>query len=428
MTAEVVIIGAGPAGLGAALALGRQAVVLEACAEVAGLSRSINLDGAVFDLGGHSFHTPHPAVRELVFGALEMEVQRRDAWCWLNGEWVAYPFQKHVAMLGDPALRAACLAGMEAAGDWRAAPDFDTYLERRFGAPLADLFMRPYNRKLWGQDLSRLTTGWTGERVAGPAGAAEQFAETGGQRTPLQAETSIAYPARGGFGEIFRALARRVPNLRLGVAVRRIDPARRQLTTSTGETMRWRHLVSTLALPALLALVPHVPPEIAAAAARLERIAVNLVMVVLEGRGPVHRQRVYCPERAMPGHKIVLNHTSSAWLRDLPRHGIQVEVAGPSADPRLLGQEVVAGLTRLGLITGPGEVRRVEVLRLEHGYPAPTHERDAIMRKIRAWLAAHGISLAGRFAEWAYINADEALSRGLALGRRLHDGGEIACA
>jgi len=39
--------------------------VLEGATEVAGLSRSLVLDGAVFDLGGHSFHTPHPVVREL---------------------------------------------------------------------------------------------------------------------------------------------------------------------------------------------------------------------------------------------------------------------------------------------------------------------------------------------------------------------------
>jgi hypothetical protein len=59
------------------------------------------LDGAVFDLGGHSFTTPHPAIRRLVFDALEMEEQKRDAWCWLNGEWVRYPFQQHFSELAD---------------------------------------------------------------------------------------------------------------------------------------------------------------------------------------------------------------------------------------------------------------------------------------------------------------------------------------
>jgi protoporphyrinogen oxidase len=420
VTPDTIIIGAGPAGLGAAMALGEEAVVLEGAHEVAGLCRTIERDGAVFDLGGHSFHTPHPDVRELVFGALEMEEQRREAWCWLDGEWIPYPFQKHAGLLSDAAARAACLSGMAAAGDGRGAANFDIYLERRFGTPVADLFMRPYNRKLWGDDLARLSADWTGERIAGPAGAVERFVEAGGRRTPLQSDTMIAYPAQGGFGEIFRALARRVADLRLKTKIVHIDAERRRLTTSDGETLRWRRLVSTIPLPLLLRAMPDAPVAIKEAVGTLEALPVHLVMLVLEGRGQMDRQRVYSPDPTIPGHKIVLNHTSSRWLRDRPRHGIQVEVAGGRPrDPARLAEEVVAGLARIGVIGGPGDVRSAEVLTLDFGYPAPTHARDAIMRDVRAWMAARGIALAGRFAEWAYVNSDEALSRGLRLGQSL---------
>ena len=70
--ADTVVIGAGPAGLGAALALGDCAIVLESRETVAGLCGTVALDGAIFDLGGHSFSTPHPGIRRLVFDALEM--------------------------------------------------------------------------------------------------------------------------------------------------------------------------------------------------------------------------------------------------------------------------------------------------------------------------------------------------------------------
>ena len=74
------MIGAGPAGLGAALALGDSAIVLESRETVAGLCGTLTLDGAIFDLGGHAFHTPRPTIRRLVFDALQMEEQNRDAW------------------------------------------------------------------------------------------------------------------------------------------------------------------------------------------------------------------------------------------------------------------------------------------------------------------------------------------------------------
>jgi UDP-galactopyranose mutase len=74
---------------------------------------------------------------------------------------------------------------------------------------------------------------------------------------------------------------------------------------------------------------------------------------------------------------------------------------------------------RIGLIGAAERVRRVEVQRLGYGYPVPTHARTQAVALVRDWLAARDISLSGRFAEWAYINSDEALHRGLCMGEQL---------
>src|SRR2546426_12586138 len=55
---NIVIIGAGPAGLTAAYCLGRRgrrATVLEADSVVGGISRTVQRDGWRFDIGGHRF-------------------------------------------------------------------------------------------------------------------------------------------------------------------------------------------------------------------------------------------------------------------------------------------------------------------------------------------------------------------------------------
>ena len=420
LAADTIILGAGPAGIGAAITLGRRAIVLERSPEVAGLCRTVELDGAVFDIGGHSFHTPHEKVRRLVFDAMPMEQQRRDAWCLVGSSWIAYPFQQHFAALPDAALRATCARGLAAAAGWREAVNFDSYLDLRFGAGIAEAFLRPYNTKLWGTDLARMSADWVTERLAAPAGTEQRFDEKGGVRLPLQADTTVAYPTHGGFGAIFRALARQATDLRLGQAAVRIDPLQRTLQTSLGETLRWRQIVSTLPLPALLVMLPAVPAEIATSVAALEALPVYLVMVVLEGRGQVDRQRVYCAGQELPGHKVVFNHTSSTWLREKPRHGILIEVAGGNEhDPAVLTRKAIAGLAETGLIKRASEVRRVEVIRLDLGYPVPTHARAATLRSVRAWLAELDIAIAGRFAEWAYINSDEALARGMDIGNAL---------
>ena len=422
--ADTIVIGAGPAGLGAALALGDSATVLESRETVGGLCSTLTLDGAIFDLGGHSFHTPHPEIRRLVFGALEMEEQRRDAWCWLNGEWVRYPFQQHFSELADPDSRHACQIGLDAAGGWREAANFDEYLDRRFGRGITELFMRPYNRKLWGADLTRLDTEWVVERVAAPVGTAESSVSESRRRSPIPREAVIAYPAKGGYGEIFQALARRVADLRLRQCVISIDPQTSTLRTTNGETTSWRRIVSTLPLPALLRLIPNVPPEISSAVSELEAVPITVVMLVLEGRYGTLCQRIYCPDKNIIGHKIVLNHNSSRWLRRLPRHGVQVELSefnpfSSSTNDRSLVNAVVAGLLRMGLIASPDHVRRTKVLRIPFGYPVQTQSRSIIVALAQHWLREHRIYTVGRFGEWAYINSDEALYRGHCVGMRL---------
>jgi len=422
--ADTIVIGAGPAGLGAALALGDSAIVLESRETAGGLCGTLTLDGAIFDLGGHSFHTPHPAIRQLVFDALEMEEQNRDAWCWLNGEWVRYPFQQHFSELADSDSRHACQIGLDAAGGSQDAANFDEYLDRRFGRGITELFMRPYNRKLWGADLTRLDTDWVAERVAAPAGTVESNMLESRRRSPIPKDAVIAYPAKGGYGEIFQALARRVADIRFRQSVTSIDPRTSTLRTANGETASWRRIISTLPLPALLRLIPNVPTAISSAASDLEAVPITLVMLVLDGPYETLRQRIYCPDENIIGHKIVLNHNSSRWLRTLPRHGVQVELSefnpfSSSTDVRSLVNAVVAGLLRMGVIPSPDYVRRTKVLRIPFGYPVQTRSRGNIVALAQHWLSEHRIYTAGRFGEWAYINSDEALYRGHCVGMKL---------
>src|SRR4029077_10489718 len=134
-------------------------------------------------------------------------------------------------------------------------------------------------------------------------------------------------------------------------------------------------------LPALLRLIPNVPAAISSAVSELEAVAITLVMLVLDGRHETLRQRIYCPDKNIIGHKIVLNHNSSRWLRTLPRHGIQVELSdfnpfSSSTDATSLMNAVVVGLLRMGVISSPDHVRRTAVLRIPFGCPVQTHSRN----------------------------------------------------
>ena len=419
------IVGAGPAGLACAIGFGAPCTVLERRREVGGLCASAEIDGAVFDVGGHSFWTPHDEVRELVFGALDMFEQRRRAVCYAGGAWIDYPFQRNFSALPDPQVRAECAEGLAAADGGAGAAQFEEHILRRYGGGVARHFLLPYNRKLWARDLRRLATDWTQERVAAPVRAAEPLLGSPGRRPPLQEDTRVAYPAQGGFGEIARALARSVSTIstiRTEAEVVRIDPVARELALADGGRLRWERLVSTIPLPELLARIDGAPDELRASAGRLEYVSLRVVFAVVDRPPETETQRVYVAEPGILAHKVALNHNSSPALRARPHSAVIAEVSY-SADKPLpaadIGPLVARDLAELGLVREPAQVRRTVSVDVRYAYPVPTPDRAARVREIAAWLEPLGIATLGRLGEWDYINSDECIRRGLAAGRAI---------
>ena len=94
-----VVIGAGPAGLTAALRLarsGRTCVVLEGSDTVGGISRTVERDGWRFDIGGHRFFTKVPAVQALwheILGPGDFGLHPRLSRIQYRGQLFDYPLK-----------------------------------------------------------------------------------------------------------------------------------------------------------------------------------------------------------------------------------------------------------------------------------------------------------------------------------------------
>ncbi len=191
-----------------------------------------------------------------------------------------------------------------------------------------------------------------------------------------------------------------------------------------GSAIRWDRLVSTLPLPELLRLLPDVPANLREDAASLERLPLRLCFVVVDRPVGTPIQRIYSADPDSPAHKIVINHNSSDSLRARPQHGISGEMAWPDAPrPREAGLErrFVNDLRRLRLIRPDDRILDVSTVDVPYGYPVPTRGRAAVVGRLKDWLEGAGITTVGRFAEWAYINSDEAMHRGWLAGSSLRE-------
>src|SRR5437867_2263816 len=144
---RVVILGAGPTGLGGAFRLrelGYDAYqVVEQDDRPGGLARSY-VDGAGFtwDCGGHvqfSHYAYYDALCDRAVGDAWLD-HERESWIWIKGRFVPYPFQNNVHRL-DAADRDRALAGLEraAAGRKGRPSNFREWIVGTFGEEFAEI-------------------------------------------------------------------------------------------------------------------------------------------------------------------------------------------------------------------------------------------------------------------------------------------------
>lgn len=194
MNDKVLIIGAGPAGLTAALELARRSdlrpIVLEALDDVGGISRTIEYRGNRMDIGGHRFFSKNDWVmnwwRNLMPVAPESDsdglslipvdakyllVRSRLSRIYFLRRFFDYPISLSVRTMHNLGLSRLLRIG----ASYTRARLFPRMPERhledffcnRFGSELYKIFFRDYTEKVWGVACSKISPAWGAQRIKG---------------------------------------------------------------------------------------------------------------------------------------------------------------------------------------------------------------------------------------------------------------------
>jgi protoporphyrinogen oxidase len=339
--ADVVIIGAGPAGLTAAYSLakhGRRVHVLEADPTyVGGLSRTVTYKGFSFDVGGHRFFSKSRAVEDLWTELLpdDLLVRRRSSRIYYRGRFFSYPLKVGETLLKlGPYEASACLLSYLRAKLEPARPreTFEDWIRARFGVRLYHAFFKTYTEKVWGMRGADISADWAAQRIQGLSLKSAIVSAIRGHRTRTTRSglktlaTSFRYP-RLGPGMMWQACAARVRALggtvQLGQRVVgcAYDATTRRWSVTHDDALGDRqvetasHVISSAPLRHLVGFLhPPVSPPTLEAAAGLKYRDFVTVALILRDRHAFDDQWIYVHD---PKVRVARIQNFKAWSPEM---------------------------------------------------------------------------------------------------------------
>lgn len=319
--------------------------------------------------------------------------------------------------------------------------DFDEWILRMMGQGLADLFMRPYNFKVWAVPTTHMQCKWLGERVAAPslklAVSNTLYKKFAGGWGP---NATFKFPARDGTGGIWKAVAKTLPKDKMLYKrkVAKVDGKGHKVHLEDGTTIAYKKLINTMGVDVLINMLDNADEADAKllkkATEGLISSNTHVIGIGIRGKLPPRigdKCWLYFPEDDAPFYRATIFSNYSPYncpqedvklptlqyadpskgkpnstAKGGPYWSLMMEVSESDLKPvnmQTILEETVKGCVATELCQPDDEIVSLYHRKFTPGYPTPSLGRDAALASILPVLEMkYDILSRGRFGSWKY--------------------------
>ncbi len=386
---KYLILGAGPAGLTVANMFKQKGItdflVLEREATAGGLCRSVDVDGAPFDIGGgHFLDVRRPKVNEFLFRFMpedEWDKYVRDSRIVVNGNVINHPIEANIwqMKIEDQVEYLKSIASAGCNTGKKMPEDFVDWIYWKLGSKVAEDYMIPYNQKMFSKELNQLGTYWLEKlpNVSFDETLLSCLMKKAYGTQPGHAE--FYYPKKYGYGELWLRMAEVIKdNIEYNKAVKGIDFTTRTVTTADGERYKVDIIITTIPwmefddINGMPCDIKDGIKDLKFSSIQTEYFPENL---------DTQCQWIYYPDPELSYHRILVRHnfcpnSNGYWTET---NSERVDMEEPNDNFKYMNQ---------------------------YAYPLNTIEKPKIMKKLLGWSAEQNVIGLGRWGEHQHYNSD----------------------
>ena len=438
---KVAVIGAGPAGITAGYELSKavpegrikQLDVYEISSSVGGLARSFSLWGQTVDLGPHRFFSNDKRINELWLEVAgnNYDIIQRQTRIFYKNSFFDYPIKALNALtnLGFfEAARCVLSYGWQKIFPVKDDNTFESWVTRRFGKRLYQIFFKTYSEKLWGIKCTELDSDFASQRIKKLSlfEAIKNAITQGRNNKHKTLVDQFAYPLDG-TGSIYNRMAEVIEKnggkVHLSKGVEKVMTSGRKVTgliLTSGEEVKYDHIVSSMPISLLVTRLPETPYDIKEYANKLKFRNTILVYLKINKTDLFTDQWLYIHSKELHTGRITnfRNWVPQLYGKD-ENTIICMEYWCNFEDPewKYTDEEYInigkEEFTKTGLLKD-GDVLDGFVVRLPRCYPIYYKGYKEELKPVESYLRTiENLQVIGRYGAYKYNNQDHSIFMGL---------------
>jgi len=455
MDDEILIVGAGPAGLACAMELnrsGRRSVVIERDAEVGGLAKTLLIregeDLFRTDIGPHRFFSKNEYLYAFIEDLLHEEWRKVDRHTrqYIAGKFYDYPVNAVQVLRNIGPFNAVRMAVDYALAILRYGVlrkkivTFEDFVVSRFGRSLAEFSIINYTEKIWGIPSSTIHPDWAQQRISGLnlLSVLKNALFVKGSDGPKSLVDQFYYP-QFGTGLIYERIVERLRETDTEVhtnshptGIRHSGGRIEEVDLSiegTVRTVRPATLVESIPITEFLKLLDPAPPEdVSAAVEALHWRSQVYLFITLDRAQVMPDNWIYFPNKEIPFGRVSEMRNFSDDMSPPGKTSIFIEFFTFETDeiwsmPKEELLELAVPYFEQNGFFSRTEVRESYLMRRRHVYPVYDMDYPENLAVIKSYLDGfENLFYIGRPGRFRYTNQDHSLEMGIATGRSILDG------
>jgi len=435
---KIGIIGGGLSGISLAYFLQKndridRIDILEKENEPGGLCRSFKLNGLFHDIGPHIIFSRDRDVLDLMINLLgdnQSKIKRSNKIYYKN-KFIKYPFENDLFALPEDDRDYCLNTFLHNPHKNLNADNLLQFFLKTFGDGITNIYLRPYNEKIWKYDLTLMDT-LMADRIPQPPREDVIKGAAGASIEGYAHQLYFYYPQNGGINSLVKAFVNQLNdkvNLRVNHRVKSLQMIdnKWKMETNSGFEGVYDLVVSTMPVQSLMEVYQSdIPRKIRISADRLKYNSIIITLINVKKDNIGGNLAVMIPDKAIIFHRVSkLNLLGSSYGTKDDSTNLMTEITYAKdsqidkMNKREIEERIIEGLKVTGFIDNQEDINFMDTKKFEFAYVIYDLGYKKNMSLIRNYFDSQGIQLCGRFGEFEYLNMDAVIRHARDLSEKI---------